>query len=110
MTKTEIIDSLLEQARDKLSFVDDVEDVVLMNDVMALTEAAQRLMTMERHGEWEDVKEFGCAGINADGIFAPIIRAHCSECGKVSIWTSGAVAFEFCPNCGAKMDGGDGND
>lgn len=62
--------------------------------------------TMERHGEWEDVKEFGCAGINADGIFAPIIRAHCSECGDCSIWTKGAVAFKYCPNCGAIMDGG----
>lgn len=106
MTKTEIIDSLLEQARDKLSFVDGDEDDVFMNDALVLTEAAQRLLTMERHGEWEDVTEFGCAGINTDGIFSPIIRAHCSECGDVSIWTIGAVAFKFCPNCGAIMDGG----
>ena len=29
----------------------------------------------------------------------------CSECG----FDDGFVAYNYCPNCGAKMDGGDGN-
>jgi len=39
----------------------------------------------QRHGEWETRK-----GIE-----------YCSECNKSMIWQS-----NFCPNCGAKMDGG----
>ena len=38
-----------------------------------------------KHGEWETRK-----GIE-----------YCSECNKSMMWQS-----NFCPNCGAKMDGG----
>lgn len=49
---------------------------------------------VEFHGKW----------IEEIGYTAPI----CSECYSPAIETSGHFYFrsEFCPNCGAKMDGG----
>ena len=34
---------------------------------------------------------------------------HCSACGKMAIYDKYGQEFEsdYCPNCGAKMDGGD---
>ena len=34
---------------------------------------------------------------------------HCSACGKMAIYDKYGqeVESDFCPNCGAKMDGGD---
>ncbi len=47
-----------------------------------------------RHGEWKHV-----AGMNS----------KCSECGRyfpVKEFDSRPFDINFCPNCGAKMDGG----
>ena len=46
-----------------------------------------------RHGRWVD-----------NGIPDSILNG-CSVCG----FTCGSSSFFYCPNCGAKMDGGDGN-
>ena len=46
-----------------------------------------------RHGRWVD-----------NGIPDSILSG-CSVCG----FTCGSSSFFYCPNCGAKMDGGDGN-
>ena len=45
------------------------------------------------HGQWVD-----------NGIPDSILSG-CSVCG----FTCGSSSFFYCPNCGAKMDGGDGN-
>ena len=45
------------------------------------------------HGRWID-----------NGIPDSILNG-CSVCG----FTCGSSSFSYCPNCGAKMDGGDGN-
>ena len=46
-----------------------------------------------RNGKWVD-----------NGIPDSILSG-CSVCG----FTCGSSSFFYCPNCGAKMDGGDGN-
>lgn len=46
-----------------------------------------------RHGRWVD-----------NGIPDSILSG-CSVCG----FTCGSSSFSYCPNCGAKMDGCDGN-
>ena len=46
-----------------------------------------------RHGRWVD-----------NGIPDSMLSG-CSVCG----FTCGSSSFFYCPNCGAKMDGGDGN-
>ena len=45
------------------------------------------------HGKWGD-----------NGIAGSML-VKCSVCG----FDCGANSFSYCPNCGAKMDGGDGN-
>ena len=47
-----------------------------------------------RHGRW-NIRTFD----------SPREGYYCSECGTVEWRTS-----RFCPNCGAKMDGGDENE
>lgn len=48
-----------------------------------------------RHGTWKYKV--------IDG-FVPDYDCVCSECG-----TSGVPDYKYCPNCGAKMDGGETN-
>lgn len=98
MTKTEIIDSLLEQARDKLSFVDGDEDDVFTNDVRALVEASQLLMAMDheqddcrQHGWWKNYYGF----------------TLCDKCGEPLLDAKKRKKLPpYCQNCGAIMDGG----
>lgn len=33
---------------------------------------------------------------------------HCSNCGRLASGVE--IRFDYCPNCGAKMDGGDNDD
>lgn len=45
------------------------------------------------HGEWED-----------DDILK---ESRCSACGEVSSWFDSDIEYwNYCPYCGAKMDGG----
>ena len=44
------------------------------------------------HGEW--IEKIG--------------RAKCSICAD-ECWADSAMEYSYCPNCGAKMDGGSGN-
>lgn len=48
------------------------------------------------HGEWV---------VCGDGEYVPFM---CSACGKTTSWYHAQTA-NFCPNCGAKMDGGADN-
>ena len=53
-----------------------------------------------RHGRWVD------RIVDENEVIQPWMeRYYCSECleGGNQSW------FKFCPNCGVKMDGGDGN-
>lgn len=65
----------------------------------------------ERHGKWiaDDVE-------SSDGTYAAYIEAHCSECnfalgfesGEYGWYIGDRIPFDYCPHCGAKMDGRDG--
>lgn len=46
------------------------------------------------HGEWV---------VCGDGEYVPFM---CSACGKTTSWYHAQTA-NYCPNCGAKMDGGE---
>ena len=49
-----------------------------------------------RHGHWIDKSR------NINGLHDP--RFDCSVCGHI-FWFQGAETFNYCPACGAKMDG-----
>ena len=49
-----------------------------------------------RHGYWE----------NANGRPKTYIR-KCSVCGKESYFCGRGCSYKYCPNCGAKMGGGE---
>ena len=65
-------------------------DAIDIKDVDAIPSAD---VAPVRHGRWVD-----------NGIPNSILSG-CSVCG----FTCGSSSFFYCPNCGAKMDGGDGN-
>lgn len=51
-----------------------------------------------RHGEWVEGAEHFTNGF---------YEAECSECGNYIRWNEGNSGdWNYCPNCGAKMDGG----
>lgn len=47
-----------------------------------------------KHGEWKKIQNF----------------AKCSECMHEVNWGSKDFLSPYCPNCGAKMDGGETNE
>lgn len=51
-----------------------------------------------KHGEWGEIKQ-------GYGIFDYCFK--CSNCGKTTPPNAFAVAPDYCPRCGAKMDKGD---
>ena len=57
-----------------------------------------------RHGRW-------VLGNVEPGYFTPGGNRPwiCSECEKVISWMLGKPKESYCPNCGARMDGGAGN-
>ena len=65
--------------------------------LMWVTEAPTIEAEPVRHGRWvaSDPDDHGC------------VKHICSECGKYRLYMwSDYVNCDYCPNCGAKMDGG----
>ena len=48
-----------------------------------------------RHGRWEDKTNISRAEVEQ--------RVDCSVCGQI-FWTTAVLSFNYCPNCGARMD------
>lgn len=72
----------------------DVLDVIHAADI---DNAPTADVSPVRHGHWEELDEEGCY--------------CCSACGNPWIIIDGTPQdndMNFCPNCGAKMDGGEG--
>ena len=82
-----LLDNLKKQYGEDLGW----QGPVNMSDVGMMIEDAPTADVQEvRHGEWVD-----------NGIQDSML-SECSLCG----FPCGACTFNFCPNCGAKMDGG----
>ena len=58
------------------------------------------------HGEWESYSNSQWLGYHEDGNakYRDDVLYYCSNCRRRSI-----IKTKFCPNCGAKMDGGGAN-
>lgn len=54
------------------------------------------------HGRWIVTEEYN------DVIEMDVVKYTCSACGEYRLSATGlSQATNYCPNCGAKMDGGD---
>ena len=76
--------------------------LIAQNKSMNLNEMRERLKRLHaadvvevRHGRWvgETVPDFDLCGVK---------YFHCSKCG----WAEQVDYYNYCPNCGARMDGG----
>ena len=87
--------------------VDDTVKTIITavhNNIQTLIQKALTIdAEIVRHGKWEKVK---CNTILDKAVFSHALK--CSECGK---WKFENLLitqkFYYCPNCGAKMDGGE---
>lgn len=100
MTKAEILASLKDQAKDKDILANGEKDSIFTRDAQALREAAEMLKKSEvvRHDRWGEQK-----GYDGDVFW------DCPACGESWSLIKGIPIDKvtwFCPNCGAKMDGG----
>jgi PHP family Zn ribbon phosphoesterase len=76
----------------------DREDVQMHNDWLDYTKLVKDAPTIEaepvRHGRW----------VSDTGSW---LLGRCSQCREIYSWDS-LAGSNYCPNCGAKMDGGGG--
>ena len=87
----EALREILDRWRDAHADVDDVHGCGLLEDVICEVDAQTIVDVVPVvHGRWGD-----------NGIPNSMLSG-CSVCG----FTCGAYSFQYCPNCGAKMDGG----
>lgn len=76
-------------------------DAITMSGVKILNQFPSADVAPVRHGRW-------ILGYVETGYFTPGGNRPwiCSECEKVISWMLGEPLENYCPNCGAKMDGG----
>ena len=77
-----------------------------ISEAMSIVEKAPTAdVRPERHGEWKGYTTSAFHGFDDFGepIYRDVNVWVCSECNRRSV-----VKERFCPNCGAKMDGKDG--
>lgn len=63
----------------------------------------------EEHGYWIEVRESEISGWNPEFAgYDPVGWYECSQCGAEAIFDCNDeyVLLKYCPNCGARMDGG----
>lgn len=81
-------EALMEYARNHVGHTIDCNDIARFPAVDA---------EPVRHGCWFPYRVAG----------EPLLRFQCSACHH---WVDGGTDRNYCPNCGAKMDGGAGDD
>lgn len=86
---------LIELLDDALAVYDVIVYALLHTDEIADLLISDGV-TVQRHGRWIDGAEnFTCGNHNAE----------CSACHCNVSWSGCDEDFNYCPNCGAKMDG-----
>ena len=63
------------------------------DDILEIIESMPTIEPERKKGEWVPAKD-GYEG-----------HVKCTGCFKTYDWTSQAQYYDFCPNCGAKMEG-----
>lgn len=92
----EALYKILENWRDAHADVDDADGCGLLEDVMCEVKAQTAADVVEVvHGRWIDFSE------------KHAFSEECSVCGCGVMWdiTGELHRYNYCPNCGARMDG-----
>ena len=82
-------------------FYNHLDDNEIISAMNAIEEMPAADVAPVKHGRW--VSEYDCG----------YITPHCSECGEIAL-TKEETSYDYvyssyCPNCGAKMGGGEDN-
>lgn len=56
-----------------------------------------------RHGRWIEKR-------GVSGVLGMLVSIRCSVCGCEPVFDSSEHLYNYCPNCGAKMDEGETNE
>ena len=77
-----------------------IESDVIISDLKGMKAAD---VAPVRHGRWEGYSHSRYCGIDdfGDPIYKDGVVYYCSECRRKTV-----IKERYCPNCGAKMDGG----
>ena len=85
----------LEVLRQEYEMHDDCDELVARRCRDALSAVPAADVAEVRHGRWEDKTNISRAEVEQ--------RVDCSVCGQI-FWTTAVLSFNYCPNCGARMD------
>ena len=105
-TEKRLIDANKFKHKMKLEFLDRRNKFISMKDLFECIDDMKTVDAVEVvHGQWEKYTEEKFNGYDADGRirYRKVRIYYCDKCGHGSV-----VKSNYCPNCGAKMDG-DGN-
>lgn len=88
------------------------KEIKIVNVIERIEDFPAADITPVKSGFWEPISESEMTGFNPE--FAgcdPIAGYKCSNCGNEAIFSCNDefVLSDYCPDCGAKMDGGDNN-
>lgn len=92
-----------------LSEVDMPKSVIETEFYDVMSNVADRLIAVPsvdaapvKHGRWEGDET--CDAYDVAGVKTWAVKRKCSACGFVHKFIEAHMCYEFCPNCGAKMD------
>ena len=91
--------ALLEAAEHNVEFQEGIVDVYILESILAGMPAVDAAPVV--HGRWGEYESFP--------LTPSLNGCPCSVC-KTHFSPSSIIVMKYCPNCGAKMDGGDDNE
>ena len=94
--RAEALDICQKEYEDRLRMADYCGDTVAWDIGGAIKGIPTADVAEVRHGRWEDKTNISRAEVEQ--------RVDCSVCGQI-FWTTAVLSFNYCPNCGALMDG-----
>ena len=95
--------ALLEAAEHNVEFQEGIVDVYILESILAGMPAVDAAPVV--HGEWIVLDE--CSN---EGVYCSVCRKKVYKIDYARSNNPVKMKSQYCPNCGAKMDGGNDND